>query len=78
MQRQIGDNLGAEVGYVGSRGKHLPIFMEVNPGVYVPGQTTRGARIMPAYSLVRPTFSVGAVLVRLAAGQRCACCRPRA
>ncbi len=34
------------------------MFLEVNPGVYVPGQTTRGARIMPAYSLVRPTFSV--------------------
>jgi hypothetical protein len=33
--------------------------MEINPGVLVPGQTTRGARIMPAYSLVRPTFSVG-------------------
>jgi hypothetical protein len=32
--------------------------MEINPGVYAPGQTTRGARVMPAYSLVRPTFSV--------------------
>jgi hypothetical protein len=58
VQQQVGDNLGLEVGYVGSRGKHLPIFMEVNPGVLVPGQTTRGARIMPAFSLVRPTFSV--------------------
>jgi hypothetical protein len=44
------------VAYVGSRGHNLPIFMEVNPGVYAPGQTTRGARIMPAYALVRPTF----------------------
>jgi hypothetical protein len=59
VQQQVGDNLGVEVGYVGSRGKHMPIFMEVNPGVLVPGQTARGARIMPAYSLVRPTFSVG-------------------
>ncbi len=57
VQRQIGDNLGAEIGYVGSRGRHLPIFMEVNPGVYAPGQTAPGARIFPAYSLVRPTFS---------------------
>ncbi|HSC25658.1 MAG TPA: carboxypeptidase regulatory-like domain-containing protein [Vicinamibacterales bacterium] len=57
-QQQFGNYLGAEIGYVGSRGKDLPIFMEINPGVYVPGQTTRGARIMPAYSLVRPTFSV--------------------
>jgi outer membrane receptor protein involved in Fe transport len=58
VQRQIGSNLGTEVAYVGSRGNALPIFMEVNPGVYVPGQTAQGARIMPAYSLVRPTFSV--------------------
>jgi hypothetical protein len=58
VQRQIGRSLGVEAGYVGSRGRHLPIFMEVNPGVYVPGQTTRGARIFPAFALVRPTFSV--------------------
>jgi hypothetical protein len=55
--QQIGESLGAEVGYVGSRGRNLPIFIEVNPGVYAPGQTTRGARVFPAYSLVRPTFS---------------------
>lgn len=58
LQQQIGDNMGAEIGYVGSRGRNLPIFMEVNPGVYVPGQTAAGARIMPAFALVRPTFSV--------------------
>ena len=57
-QQQIGSMLGAEIGYVGSRGKNMPIFIEVNPGVYAPGQTTRGARIFPAFSLVRPTFSV--------------------
>jgi outer membrane receptor protein involved in Fe transport len=57
VQRQIVRNLGAEVSYVGSRGFNLPIFMEINPGVYTPGQTARGARIMPAFSLVRPTFS---------------------
>ena len=57
-QQQIGDNFGAEIGYVGSRGKNLPIFMEVNPGLYTPGQTTPGARLFPAFSLVRPTFSV--------------------
>ncbi len=58
VQRQLRGRLGAEVAYVGSRGHNLPMFMEVNPGVYTPGQTTRGARIMPAYALVRPTFSV--------------------
>jgi hypothetical protein len=57
-QQEIGRNLGAEVGYVGSRGKNMPIFMEVNPGVYTAGQTAPGARLFPAFSLVRPTFSV--------------------
>jgi hypothetical protein len=58
VQRQIAGNIGTEVAYVGSRGYNLPMFLEVNPGVYTPGQTARGARVMPAYSLVRPTFSV--------------------
>jgi hypothetical protein len=58
VQRQLMSRLGAEVSYVGSRGHNLPMFMEVNPGVYAPGQTARGARIMPAFALVRPTFSV--------------------
>lgn len=58
VQHQFGDNLGVEVGYVGSRGRHLPIFMEVNPGNYSPGQTSRDGRLYPAFSLVRPTFTV--------------------
>ncbi len=58
VQRQLGSAVGVEVGYVGSRGLHLPIFIEVNPGLYTPGQTSRGARTYPAFSLVRPTFSV--------------------
>jgi outer membrane receptor protein involved in Fe transport len=58
LQREVWRNIGVEVGYVGSRGHNLPIFMEVNPGVLAPGQTARGARIMPAFALVRPTFSV--------------------
>ena len=57
-QQQLGEYFGAEVGYVGSRGYHLPIFMEVNPGLYATGQTLPGARLFPAFSLVRPTFSV--------------------
>jgi hypothetical protein len=58
-QQEIGSRMGAEIGYVGSRGKNLPIFMEVNPGVYVPGQTAPSTqRIFPAFALVRPTFSV--------------------
>ena len=58
VQRQLFARVGAEVSYVGSRGHNLPIFMEINPGVYVPGQTARGARLMPAFALVRPTFPV--------------------
>jgi outer membrane receptor protein involved in Fe transport len=57
MQQQVAERLVGEVGYVGSRGFHLPIFMEVNPGVYAPGQTIVGARLFPAFALVRPTFS---------------------
>ena len=57
-QQQVWDRFSAEVGYVGSRGYNLPIFMEVNPGVYTAGQTAPGARLFPAFSLVRPTFSV--------------------
>jgi outer membrane receptor protein involved in Fe transport len=57
-QQQLGRRLAGEIGYVGSRGFHLPIFIEVNPGVYTTGQTTAGARLFPAFALVRPTFSV--------------------
>jgi hypothetical protein len=58
LQHRFGANLAAEAGYVASRGNHLPIFMEVNPGRYSPGQTTAAARLFPAFALVRPTFSV--------------------
>src|SRR4029453_6559474 len=57
-QQQIGQNFGAEFGYVGSRGYHLPIFMEVNPGLYAAGKTSPGARLFPAFSLFRQLFCV--------------------
>ncbi|MBI3401590.1 MAG: TonB-dependent receptor [Acidobacteria bacterium] len=59
VQRQLGSSWGVEVGYVGSRGKNLPIFMEVNPTIPIltPAPAV-GPRIFPAFSLVRPTFSV--------------------
>jgi hypothetical protein len=59
VQQQIGDSLGVELGYVGSRAHNLPLYLEANPGVVVPGQTVRGARVFPAFGGVRPTFSVG-------------------
>jgi hypothetical protein len=55
--QELGAHFAAETGYVGSRGRNLPIFIEVNPGLYTPGQTISGARLYPAFSLVRPTFS---------------------
>ena len=71
VQQQVGDHWGLEAGYVGSRGQHLPIFMEVNPTIPILTPTPRiGPRLFPAFSLVRPTFSVADVVVRLAAGQR--------
>lgn len=58
VQHQITNRIGAEVAYVGSRSHHLPIFIEINPGLYTPGQTAGGARLFsPAYALLRPTFS---------------------
>jgi hypothetical protein len=57
VQQQLGQHMAVEVGYVGSHGKNMPIFIEVNPGIYVPGQTTRSRRLNTDYSLVRPTFS---------------------
>ena len=57
-QRELTSVTGVEIGYVGSRGRNLPIFMEVNPGLYTPGQTTTSTRLFPAFALVRPTFSV--------------------
>jgi carboxypeptidase family protein/TonB-dependent receptor-like protein len=59
LQQQVGNHWGLEAGYVGSRGRHLPIFMEVNPTIPILSPAPAiGPRIFPAYSLVRPTFSV--------------------
>jgi hypothetical protein len=59
VQRQIGNVWGVEAGYVGSRGRHLPIFMEVNPTTPILSPAPAiGPRKYPAFALVRPTFSV--------------------
>ncbi len=59
VQHQLGEDVGVELGYVGSRAHNLPLYLEGNPGVVVPGQTTRGERVFPAFGGIRPTFSVG-------------------
>jgi outer membrane receptor protein involved in Fe transport len=59
VQQQLGTRFGVELGYVGSRGKNLPIFMEINPTtpLLTPAPARPGPRLYPAFSLVRPTFS---------------------
>jgi outer membrane receptor protein involved in Fe transport len=52
VQQQIGSNLGLEVGYVGSKGKNLPMFIEINPIL------PTGVRKYPAFALLRPTMTV--------------------
>ncbi|HEU5400014.1 MAG TPA: TonB-dependent receptor [Terriglobales bacterium] len=37
LQRSLGANLLLEAGYVGTKGTHLPRFIEGNPAVFVPG-----------------------------------------
>jgi hypothetical protein len=59
LQRQVGDRLGFEAGYVASNGRNLPIFMEVNPTTPIlTPQPAIGPRLFPAFSLLRPTFSI--------------------
>jgi hypothetical protein len=59
VQQQVGDHWGLEAGYVGSRGKHLPIFMEINPTIPILTPAPQiGPRVFPAFGLVRPTLSV--------------------
>jgi hypothetical protein len=70
VQRQITHTMGAEIGYVGSRGEYIPIFIEVNPtGYKATGATVTGANAyvqngyasspFPSFGLTRPTFSAG-------------------
>ena len=70
VQRQVSNDIGFEVGYVGSKGVYIPIFIEVNPTQYVAtGSTTNGANYykangyvgspFPSFALTRPTFSAG-------------------
>ncbi len=40
VERSFGPNWLLDVGYVGTKGTHLPRFVEDNPAVYVPGQST--------------------------------------
>ncbi|HWJ56279.1 MAG TPA: TonB-dependent receptor, partial [Vicinamibacterales bacterium] len=59
LQRNVAQIVGLELTYVGSRASHLPMFMEVNPTTPVLAPAPReGPRLLPAFSLVRPSLSV--------------------
>lgn len=59
VQHQVGHSWGLEADYVGSRGEHMPMFMEINPTTAILTPTPEvGPRLMSAFSLVRPTFPV--------------------
>lgn len=68
VQQELTNQLAFEMAYVGSRGKYLPIFIEVNPTAPVLTGTGNSANGTNAYAagtrlfgsafgLVRPTFS---------------------
>jgi hypothetical protein len=67
VQHQVTNELGFEVGYVGSRGVYIPIFIEVNPtGIVATPAGTNAFKSagyanspFPAFGLTRPTFSAG-------------------
>ncbi|HEY0161632.1 MAG TPA: TonB-dependent receptor [Edaphobacter sp.] len=64
IEHQFTQHIGFELGYVGTRAKQLPIFIEVNPTNVVPAAASSanayaaGSRaVFPAFALTRPTFS---------------------
>ncbi len=60
LQRSVAGAVGLEVAYVGSRARHLPIFVEVNPTTPLPGATPvprPGTRLLPAFGLLRPSLA---------------------
>lgn len=66
IEHQFTANMGFELGYVGTQGKQLPIFIEVNPTNEVaapassPNAYASGSRaVFSSFALTRPTFSAG-------------------
>jgi len=63
IEHQFTQNIGFELGYVGTNAKQLPIFIEVNPTNVVPSTSATNAyaagtrAVFPAFALTRPTFS---------------------
>jgi len=70
LQQQLANGVGFEIGYAGSNGESLPVFIEVNPtGIAATNSITAGTNAwksagyanspFPAFGLTRPTFSAG-------------------
>jgi outer membrane receptor protein involved in Fe transport len=59
VQRSFGANWLLEVGYVGTKGTKLPRFIEGNPAVFIPGQSTEDnvdqRRLYSGCTLAQPT-----------------------
>jgi outer membrane receptor protein involved in Fe transport len=64
IEHQFTQNMGFELGYVGTKASQLPIFIEVNPTNVLAAASTSpnayvaGTRaVFPSFALTRPTFS---------------------
>jgi hypothetical protein len=59
VQRSLGNSWLFEIGYVGTKGARLPRFIEANPAVDIPGQTTQDnsdqRRLFSGCTIVRPS-----------------------
>jgi outer membrane receptor protein involved in Fe transport len=59
VQQQVGSRWALEAGYVGSRARNLPLYLEINPTTPILSPAPAiGPRPLPALGLVRPTFTV--------------------
>jgi hypothetical protein len=56
LQRELWRKFVVTVAYLGNKGTHLHVSQQVNPGVYIPGQSTTGnvdsRRIYPGYQTI--------------------------
>ncbi len=72
VQRSFGSNWLFEIGYVGTKGTKLPRFIEGNPAVFVPGESTEDnvnqRRLYSGCTLVNPAAPCNYASVGMIAG----------
>ena len=70
IQRSFGNDWLFQIGYVGTTGVHLPRFVEANPAVYIPGQSTEDnvnqRRMFSGCTLAQPDTCVYASVGEIA------------